>query len=109
MNERLWFVVAGMSLVTLLPRVLPILLLSGRKLPSIVERWLGLIAPAILSALLLPELLFVRDTASSVSVISIPNTFLLAGIPSFFVAWRTKSLYKTVVVGISVVALLRLR
>jgi branched-subunit amino acid transport protein len=109
MNETLGFVVAGMALVTVLPRVLPLLLLSGRKLPSIVERWLELIAPAILSALLLPELLFVRDTASSIPTLSVPNTFLLAGVPAFLVAWRTKSLYKTVVAGIAVVALLRLR
>jgi branched-subunit amino acid transport protein len=98
-----------MTLATVLPRVLPVLLLSGYKLPSVVTRWLSLIAPAILSALLLPELLFVNEATPTTPIISDSNTFLLASVPTFLVAWRTKSLYKTVVAGIFAAALLRLR
>jgi branched-subunit amino acid transport protein len=91
-----------MTVVTVLPRVLPILLLSGRKLPRLAERWLSLIAPAVLSALLLPSLL----PAAGAPLFS--NTFLLASVPAFLVAWRTKSLFGTVVAGIVATALLRL-
>ncbi|MDR1621890.1 MAG: AzlD domain-containing protein [Synergistaceae bacterium] len=104
MDKSLWIVVGGMTAVTLLPRVLPILLLSGRKLPYLVERWLSLIAPAILSALLFPELLFVNDADSAFFS---SKTFLLASLPAFFTAWRTKSLFKTVVAGIAAAAFLR--
>jgi branched-subunit amino acid transport protein len=106
-DKPLWLVIGGMMAVTLLPCVLPILLLPGRRLPSLVERWLSLIAPAILSALLLPELLFVGDGIPAAPVLSSSNTFLLASFPVFLVAWRTKSLFKTVIVGIALVAFLR--
>jgi branched-subunit amino acid transport protein len=104
LNKTLWIIIGGMGLVTVLPRILPILLLSGRKLPPVAERWLSLIVPAILSALLFPELVFMGDTAFALST---SNTFLMASIPTFWVAWRTKSLYKTVIVGIAAAASLR--
>ena len=108
MDKAKWIVIAGMTLVTFVPRILPILLLSDRKMPRIVERWLSLIAPAILSALLLPELLLDRSTVPAIPLISFSNTYLLASIPTFLVAWKTKSLFGTVVTGIAAVALARL-
>jgi branched-subunit amino acid transport protein len=107
-NKSLWIVIGGMALVTVLPRLLPILLLPGRKLPPVAEHWLSLIVPAILSALLFPDLLFIHDTASVTFALSASNIFLMASIPTFLTAWKTKSLYKTVIVGMVVVALLRL-
>lgn len=108
MDRTTWLVIGGMALVTVLPRLIPILLLSDRKLPPVVERWLALIAPAILSALLLPELLLDRGTTPATLLLSTSNTFLLAGVPTFLVAWKTKSLFGTVTVGLVTVALLRL-
>ena len=102
--SRVWLVVAGMALVTFVPRVVPILLLSGRKTPKIVEKWLSLIAPAILSALLLPELLVGPGDPPAFSLF---NPAFLAALPAFFVAWRTNSLFGTVTVGIAAMALLR--
>ena len=101
-----WLVIAGMTLVTFLPRIIPLLLLSGRKMPKLIERWLSLIAPAILSALLLPELLLDRTQATP--VLSFPSLYLLAAVPTFLVAWKTKSLFGAVVTGIVAAALLRL-
>jgi branched-subunit amino acid transport protein len=103
LNETLWLVVAGMTAVTVLPRVLPILLLSGWRLPRFAERWLALIAPAVLSALLLPELL----PDAGAPLFSASNTFLWASVPAFLAAWRTKSLFGTVAAGIVSAALLR--
>ncbi len=107
MDKTKWIVITGMALVTLVPRILPILLLSGRKMPASVERWLSLIAPAILAALLLPELVLDRSTSPAVLAFSASNTYLLAAVPAFLVAWKTRSLFGTVVVGIAAVALLR--
>ena len=101
-----WIVIAGMALVTFLPRIIPILLLPGRKMPGIVERWLSLIAPAILSALLLPELLLERS--GGMSSLSFCNLYLFAALPTFIVGWKTKSLFGAVVTGIATVALVRL-
>ena len=102
--SEVWIVIAGMALVTFVPRIVPILLLPGRKMPKIVEKWLSLIVPAILSALLLPQLLI--DGGDS-SVLPFFNPNLLAALPAFLVAWRTKSLFGTVSVGIVTMALLR--
>jgi branched-subunit amino acid transport protein len=99
-------VIAGMALVTFLPRIVPLLLLTGMKMPKAAGRWLSLIAPAILSALLLPELLIGRSEAGP--ALSLSNIYLFAAIPSFAVAWKTKSLFGTVATGIAATALLRL-
>jgi branched-subunit amino acid transport protein len=104
--NRTWIIIAGMMLVTFLPRVLPILLLSGRKIPNIVKRWLSLIAPAVLSALLLPELLI--DRGSQIPSLSFYNLYLFAALPTFLVAWKAKSLFGAVAIGIATVALVRL-
>ena len=101
-----WIIIAGMALATFLPRIIPILLLSGRKMPKIVTRWLALIAPAILSALLLPELLLDRGGVSP--YLSFYNLFLFAALPTFIVGWKTKSLFGAVVAGIATVALVRM-
>ena len=103
--SKIWIVIIGMALVTLLPRIVPILLLSGRKIPKIAARWLALIAPAILSALLLPELLL--DRSGTTPSLSFYNIYLFAAFPTFFVAWKTKSLFGAVVTGLATVALAR--
>ena len=104
--SKTWVIITGMMLVTFLPRVVPILLLSGRKMPRTAERWLSLIAPAILSALLWPELLL--DRSGQTPSLSFCNLYLFAAVPTFLVAWKTKSLFGAVVTGIATVALVRL-
>jgi branched-subunit amino acid transport protein len=101
-----WIIIIGMMLVTFLPRVMPILLLPGRKIPKIIERWLSLIAPAVLSALLLPELLL--DRSGQEVALSFFNLYIFAAIPTFLVVWKTKSLFGSVAIGMITVALVRL-
>jgi branched-subunit amino acid transport protein len=96
-----------MTLATLLPRVIPLLLLPGRRMPRGIERWLSLVAPAIMAALLAPELLLVRDTLEG-PAFSLFNLNILAAVPTFWVAWKTKSLFGAVATGIAASALLRL-
>ena len=101
-----WIIIAGMAAVTLIPRVAPLLLLPGVRLPSRVETWLSLIAPAVIAALLLPELAL--DRAGDVPALVIPNERMLAAIPAFAAAILTKNMLLTVVAGIASAALLRL-
>jgi len=101
-----WPVIAAMTLVTFVPRVAPMLLLPGMRMPRIAERWLSLIAPSILSALLLPELLL--DRSAGLPSVSFPSIYLIASLPAFLVAWRTKSLFGAVAAGITAAAFLRL-
>ena len=86
--------VAGMGLVTYLPRWAPLFFLSRRRLPEWFVEWLDLIPAAILSALLAPALLTSGE----------PRQFLLktelwVALPTFLFALKSKSLGGTVVVG----------
>lgn len=94
----------GMALVTYLPRMLPIVVLSRFKMPPLLLKWLEFIPAAVLAALLASGLLVDGGR------LSLPpgNPALLAALPAFVVAIWTRSLMGTVVVGIGAMALLRL-
>jgi branched-subunit amino acid transport protein len=87
--------IVGMSLVTYLPRWLPLYWLSRRRLHPWFLDWLDLIPPAILSALLLPELI----TGGLPRQVVWGSPELLAAIPTAMFAVWTRSLGGTVVVG----------
>lgn len=87
--------VIGMGLVTYLPRWIPLFFLSRRELPAWFVEWLDLIPAAILSALLLPELVTTGDPRH----ITLWQPELLVAVPTFIFALRTKSLGGTVVAG----------
>jgi branched-subunit amino acid transport protein len=101
-----WIIIAGMAAVTFIPRVAPLILLPGVRLPRRVEIWLSLIAPAVIAALLLPELTL--DRAGDVPALAVPNERIFAAIPAFAVAILTKNMLLTVVAGVASAALLRL-
>jgi branched-subunit amino acid transport protein len=93
-----------MGVVTYLPRLLPLWLLSQRSLPQTVVAWLRHVPVAMLSALLFPSIVLVGEDL----VLYPSNIFLWAAIPTFLVAWRTRNLFASVVVGMLVVAAARL-
>jgi branched-subunit amino acid transport protein len=88
-------VIAGMGLVTFLPRWLPLVYLTKHNLPSWLVEWLDLIPAAILSALLLPELL----TTGAPRTLDLLRPELAVAVPTFLMAIFTKSLGGTVVIG----------
>jgi branched-subunit amino acid transport protein len=93
----------GMGVVTYLPRLLPILFLSGRTLKPLMVAWLRLVPPAVLAAMLLPALLVPEKRVD----LSFDNIFFWAALVAFPVSWRSKSLFATVLVGMGLVALAR--
>ncbi len=90
-----------MAVVTYLPRLLPTLFLSGRNLRPIIIAWLRLVPPAVLAAMLAPSLLVREERVD----LGIDNLFFWAALIAFPVAWKSKSLFATVVVGMGLVAL----
>jgi len=105
MGQTLIFLtILGMAVVTFVPRLLPAWLLSSRRLSPSVERWLGFVPCAVLAALLAPSLVL-KDGALDLAP---GNMFLLAALPTFIVAVKTRSFFGTVAVGMGAVALLRL-
>ncbi|MEW5934495.1 MAG: AzlD domain-containing protein [Bacillota bacterium] len=96
----------GMALVTYLPRMAPLVILSRLQLPSWFVRWLGCVPVAVMAALLAPALLLRPEGATSVLWLSWDNHGLLAALPTFAVALRTRNIFATVVTGLAVVFLL---
>lgn len=100
----LWLIILAMGLVTYASRLSFIGLLRGLEPPALARRALALVPPAILAALILPELLRRGDTAAH----SFDHARLLAGVLAAFVAWRTHNVLLTIGVGMLALWLARL-
>ncbi len=104
MDESLVFLtIVGMGVVTYLPRVLPMLLLSGRNLAPWISRWLSFVPATVLAALLAPGLICPEGQLD----LGGDNIYLIAAIPTFLVAWYFKSFFGTVATGMGLVAFVR--
>ena len=89
------YILIGMGIVTYVPRWLPLVLLSNRRLPEWFEQWLDLIPAAILSALILPILI----TTGEPRRLDLLRPELFVAVPTLLFAVKTRSLAGTVVVG----------
>ena len=103
-NWEFLLCIAGMSLVTALPRILPLTILAGRTLPAAFTRCLSFVPAAVLAALLAPELLMQNGALR----LDPGNIFLLAAAPTFLVAWRSKSILPPIATGMTIVAMARI-
>jgi len=90
-----WLIILGMGLVTFGTRLLPIVLLERIEIPFVIQRALRFVPPAVLSAIILPELVL-RDGALD---LSLGNARLIAGVMAALVAWRTKNVVLTIAIG----------
>lgn len=103
-NSYVWIVILGGCVVTLLPRVLPITLMSKVKINDRIYEFLKYVPISILAALVAAELFTSNNTISLNS-----KTFeLLAAIPTVIIAIKKNNLLLTVVVGVISIALLRI-
>ncbi|MEJ9229652.1 AzlD domain-containing protein [Peribacillus butanolivorans] len=92
----IFLVILGTSIVTFIPRVVPLMLLSKMEIPEWGINWLKNVPVAVMAALLAQELLL------SEQVFSIKENALnlAAAIPTFIVAIFTRSLLVTVLIGV---------
>jgi len=102
-QTTIFLTIVGMGVVTYLPRLLPVWVLSQRTLPPLAVAWLRFVPVAVLAALLLPGLVMPEERLD----LSFNNLYLWAAIPAIVVAWRTRSFFGTVLMGMGLVALLR--
>ncbi len=93
----LWLTLFAMGLVTVLIRLSMIALLGRFTLPEILQRALRYVPPAVLAAIILPEMLQPGGTLD----VSLGNERLLAGFLAVLVAWRTKNTIFTIVTGMT--------
>ena len=89
--------VLAMGVVTYLPRMLPLVVLSRQRLPLWLSEWLELIPAAILSAMIAPSLF----AHSSPRVLALGKPELLAAVPTLLFGLKTRSLALTVLVGMA--------
>jgi branched-subunit amino acid transport protein len=94
MRRDIILTVFGMAAVTFLPRFLPMAFLARRPLPETMKRALDYMPTAILSAIVFPILF---SDGGGGSGIHLPS--LAAGIPVFIFAWRWRSLWGSVFLG----------
>jgi branched-subunit amino acid transport protein len=97
-------IIIGCALVTFVPRVLPLMILSQLELPTWLIRWLKNVPVAVMAALLAQELLLSNNQFSIMD----NGLKILAAIPAFIIAILTKSLLGTVMAGVIAMMILRL-
>src|SRR5689334_7348711 len=94
MNEVL--MITGMALVTFAVRY-PVLALLGKiRLPDPVLRALRFVPPVVLTAIIVPAVFLPQDNHLDLSY---TNAYLIAGLVAVLVAWRTRNLLLTIVLG----------
>ena len=100
---RAWTLIIGMGVITYLLRVSMIALFGRRDVPPVVLRGLRYVPAAVFSALLAPAV--VRPEGRL--WISAGNPYLLAGLLAVAVAWRSKNMLLTLVLGMAGLWLIR--
>ena len=103
---NIWLVMLLGGLITFGMRFSLIYLLAeGRfEVPETMRRALHYVPPAVLSAIIFPEL-FLHD---GVVNLSLDNTRLLAGLIAIVVAWFSKNTLITIIVGMIALFVLQL-
>jgi len=98
---NIWYIILGGCAVTLLPRIIPVMLISKINLNENVVKFLKYIPISILTALVASELLISSNKFSmNISVI-------IAAIITAIVAIKKNDLLLTVIVGVLSMAVLR--
>ncbi len=104
MNEpTLWLLIILMGLITYALRLSFIMLLHRVSVPPLVTQALRYAPPAVLSAIILPEL-FRPDVPLLLPLV---NIRLIAGLIAILVAWRTRNALITIAIGMAVLWLLQ--
>ena len=102
--STIWLAMIGLGLLTFLTRFSFIALLERWQTPPIVQRALRFVPIAVLTAIIIPELVLPNGTLD----LNPYNPRLLAGLVATVVAWKTKNVILTIVVGMALLWLLQL-
>lgn len=98
-----WLTMLAVGVLTYGTRLSFIYLFGRRQIPGRVKRGLRFVPPAVLTALIFPEL-FLPEGALDVSL---GNERLLAGLIAALVAWRTGNVVATIITGLVALLLIQ--
>jgi branched chain amino acid efflux pump len=101
---NIWWIMLLGGMLTFGMRLSFIYLLGRVNVPDVVRRALRFVPPAVLSALVFPELFM----PSGYLDIGLSNHRWLAGLIAIVVAWRTRSIFVTILAGMIALLLLQL-
>ena len=103
-SVRVWIAIVAIGLATFGFR-LSFIYLFGRidDVPPRIRRPLTYVPPAVLAALVVPDLVTVESTVTATLV----DERLIAGVAAGVVAWRTENVFATIAAGMGVLWLLR--
>lgn len=99
---RVWLVLMAVGLLTYGMRLSLILLIGRFTMPVIVQRALRYVPPAVLTAIIFPELFLPAGQLE----LSLHNERLIAGAVAAIVAWRTRNVLLTIGAGMVVLLIL---
>ncbi|MDR4229155.1 AzlD domain-containing protein [Bacillus mojavensis] len=102
-NAYILMVIIGCALVTMIPRVVPFLVVRNISLPVPVLKWLSYVPVCILTALVVKDCMIQSNDSLTVNW---QVTVVL--VPTLLIAMKTKSLSMTVISGVVLMAGLRL-
>lgn len=105
MSRQIVILIIGMAIVTYIPRFLPILLLSKKEISPSFSRWMSFIPVSIFSALVASDIFFWDD---SLSVQPLENIKLIPSVLVLIVAYKTKSLLWSMIIGVTSMTVLYL-
>jgi len=101
---NIWLVMLIGGLVTFGMRFSLIFLFGKFEIPETMRKALHYVPPAVLSAIIFPELLY----QSSQLDVSLGNTRLLAGVAAILAAWLSKNTLFTILAGMVALFLLQI-
>ncbi len=93
----LWLTMIAAGLATFATRLSFIILLERMKLPTWFQRSLRFVPLAVLSAIVLPELVNPNGALD----LSLRNPQLISGLLAIVVAWRTRNVILTILLGMA--------
>jgi branched-subunit amino acid transport protein len=97
-----WLTIIISGALTFLIRLSFFVLLDRWEPPALLKRGLRFVPPAVLTAIIFPELLMPGGSLD----VSLGNTRLLAGLAAVLVGWRTRNVFLTIAAGMAAFYLL---
>jgi len=90
-----WLLIIGIGIATYGIRLSFITIFSKREIPPFVLRLLRFVPMVVLSAIILPQLVLLNNSLN----LTLANPRWIAGLLAGIVAWRTRNVLLTIVVG----------
>tara|TARA_Y100000768_G_C23623826_1_gene516320 strand:+ start:111 stop:437 length:327 start_codon:yes stop_codon:yes gene_type:complete len=97
------YTIIGMSIITLLIKIIPALLVSNYKIPGFLNKILEFVPIAVLSSMVIQFIIIDNGEIN----LSHTNELIWASMPTLLVAILFKSLFITIIVGLLSIIVLR--